>query len=309
MEFATAHEEATLLASRIYLDRKRAGNFIVSTMVKEVDIPRVKSRYEDAVDDFIKRFGGVDDDKIISFVVNARSAAVKINKEIESMRYDEDREMHLMRHFLMDNLSGYAKGVAPRYLFTKNTVAESNVEVSVAAKLAAYTRQLFYIGLMICLTGVQFLYVMVSGGAILGSKATPLWITMLAYCVLLDAFLMQFIIIFFRCVILRSTFVSEISSLAQILKTRSRVIMMRTFGNLRGATSYQQHMNPACRVARQHPHLPVSRLLLSVNDMDVPIASDESKKRYEAMGLQACIGASTTGWRPPRGCPMQRRTR
>jgi len=285
MEFSTPYEEASLLAGRIYNDRKRAKNFIVSTMVSEVDIPRIKSRYEDRVDDELSRYGSISDDKIIAMVVNARSSAVKINKEIEQMLHEEDREMHLMRHFFIDNLSGYSRGVAPRYLFNRATAAESNVEISVAAKLAAYTRQLFYIGLMAGLTFVQFLYVMVSGGAILGSKATPLWVTMLTYCVLLDAFFMQFAVIFFRCVLLRATFVDEISSLAYILRTRSRVIMMRTFGNLRDATTYQQHLNPACRVARQHPHLPISRLLLSISDVDVPISSEDSKKLYTSLGL------------------------
>ena len=54
--------------------------------------------------------------------------------------------------------------------------------------------------------------------------------------------------------------------------------MMRTFGNMREATSYQQHLNPACRVARQHPHLPISRLLLSVQDVDVPLESDLDRR-------------------------------
>ena len=285
MEFATPHEEASLLARRIYKDRKRANNFIVSTMVSNVDIPRVKSRYEDNIDDEVLRYGTMSDEKIIASVVHARMSSIKINKEIEQMRHEEDREMHLMRHFFIDNLSGYSRGVAPRYLFNRNTAAETNVESSVTNKLAEYSRQFFYIGLMVGVTGVQFLYVMVSGGAILGSKASPLWITMLAYCVLLDAVFMQFAIIFFKCVLLRATFVTEISWLAQILKNHTRVIMMRTFGNLRDAASYQQHLNPACRVARMHPHLPISRLLLSINDADVPIPSDDTKKRYEALSL------------------------
>ena len=58
----------------------------------------------------------------------------------------------------------------------------------------------------------------------------------------------------------------------------SRIIMMRTYGNMREATSYQQHLNPACRVARAHPHLPIARLLMSIQDVDVPLESDADRK-------------------------------
>ena len=64
------------------------------------------------------------------------------------------------------------------------------------------------------------------------------------------------------------------SYLCQVLKERTRIIMMRTFGNMREATSYQQHLNPACRVARSHAYPLISRLLPSIQDVDVPLESD-----------------------------------
>jgi hypothetical protein len=284
MEFATPHEEASLLAHRIMKDKKRSANFIVTKMVYEVDRPRVKSRFEDMVENELDRYGEMSDEKIITAITTARSRAIAINKEVENMIYDEDREAHLMKHFIMNNLSGYSKGVAVRYMFSRNTTAQSNEEKSTASLVAAYSKQFFYIALMLALTGAQFLYVMVSGGAILGTRASELWILMLAYCIVLDAFLMQFAITFFRCVILRNTFTAEVTWLTAQLKHKARIIMMRTFGNLRDATSYQQHLNPACRVARLHPHLPVSRLLLSISDRDVSISPEDGKAVYQSIG-------------------------
>jgi len=46
--------------------------------------------------------------------------------------------------------------------------------------------------------------------------------------------------------------------------------MMRTTGLMRDADALVQHFNPACRVARMYPQLPISRLLMSINDFDIP---------------------------------------
>jgi hypothetical protein len=54
------------------------------------------------------------------------------------------------------------------------------------------------------------------------------------------------------------------------LSKRSRFIMMRTAGQMRDAGALVQHFNSACRAARMFPALPVSRLLFSLNDSDVP---------------------------------------
>ena len=78
---------------------------------------------------------------------------------------------------------------------------------------------------------------------------------------------------------------AEISYLCQTLRERTRIIMMRTFGNMREATSYQQHLNPACRVARAHPHLPIARLLLSIQDVDVPLESDADRRAASRVPL------------------------
>ena len=110
MEYATPYEEASLLAQRVYDDVRRESNFIVSTMVKQVDTPRVKSRYEYRFHEEQNRRGRIDDETIVAAVTQARQRSAIINKEIDLMIYDHDKEAHLMRHFLIDNLSGYSRG-------------------------------------------------------------------------------------------------------------------------------------------------------------------------------------------------------
>lgn len=39
---------------------------------------------------------------------------------------------------------------------------------------------------------------------------------------------------------------------------------------MRNKNSLIQHFNPVCRLARDYPHLPIARLLMSLNDFDLP---------------------------------------
>ena len=41
-----------------------------------------------------------------------------------------------------------------------------------------------------------------------------------------------------------------------------------------------QHLNPACRAARSVPHLSLARLLILLNDFDVPKAKKSSMKLF-----------------------------
>ena len=226
MEFATVYDESSLLATAsVYDDVHRESNFIVSTMVKQVDIPRVKSQYEFYFHEEFKRRGKIDDKSIINRVTTARKNAAVINKEVDSMIYEHDREAHLMRHFLIDNLSGYSREVAPRYLFSKNNMPEMvEQEMSIAARAAATSRQFIFLALMLALAGFEFLFVVVVGGEVLGTKSFELWLNVLIYSIVIDAVIMQFAITYLRCVVLRNTFMAEISYLCQTLKERTLVL-------------------------------------------------------------------------------------
>eukprot|EP01034_Spumella_vulgaris_P022586 gene22586-28721_t len=66
------------------------------------------------------------------------------------------------------------------------------------------------------------------------------------------------------------------------LRTKAKLILMRSSGNLRQSNSLVQHLNPACRASRKCPELPVSRLLLSINDNDVvPLHPPEERDTLE----------------------------
>ena len=56
------------------------------------------------------------------------------------------------------------------------------------------------------------------------------------------------------------------------MSMKARLILGRTFGLMRDSNAMVQHFNPACRAARMYPALPIARLLMSVNDRDIPLS-------------------------------------
>jgi hypothetical protein len=54
-----------------------------------------------------------------------------------------------------------------------------------------------------------------------------------------------------------------------MMSKSSKLFLIRRCGLIKDAHAFVQHLNPACRVARLYPTLPISRLLISINDVDI----------------------------------------
>jgi hypothetical protein len=87
-----------------------------------------------------------------------------------------------------------------------------------------------------------------------------------------DIVLIQPAKIWINFVVISSSVSRHVRKLCERLSLRSRLMMMRTHGMMRDADCNMQHFNPACRAARRFPHLPIARLLLTLNDADLPKA-------------------------------------
>lgn len=61
----------------------------------------------------------------------------------------------------------------------------------------------------------------------------------------------------------------EVLGLHITVRTRMRLLLRRTRGQLRTLYSLTQFFNPACTAARSMPFLPVSRMLLSLGDFEL----------------------------------------
>jgi len=77
---------------------------------------------------------------------------------------------------------------------------------------------------------------------------------------------------------------SDVRSVHSLLRERAKYLTMRSRGLIKFSDSLIQHFNPACRAARAFPELPISRLLMSLNDYDLPIKYihiDNYRKGFE----------------------------
>ena len=67
-----------------------------------------------------------------------------------------------------------------------------------------------------------------------------------------------------------SIVMDKVNYLINQLKRNAKKSIYRKKGYLIGPSNVVQHLNPACRAARSVPHLSLARLLISLNDFDVP---------------------------------------
>ena len=77
-----------------------------------------------------------------------------------------------------------------------------------------------------------------------------------------------------------SIIMDKVNFLVNQLKRDVAKAMYRRRGYLMGPSNVVQHLNPACRAARSVPHLSLARLLISLNDFDVPKAKKGSSSLF-----------------------------
>ena len=108
-------------------------------------------------------------------------------------------------------------------------------------------------------------------GLQLGSRSTYVFLVGCILSNVLDIVFFQPLYIWFRFVFMYSFSRMYLASLLYILRHRAKAILSRTRGFMDNARCFVQRVNPGCRAARAFPSLPVSRLLLSLGDHDLPV--------------------------------------
>jgi len=78
--------------------------------------------------------------------------------------------------------------------------------------------------------------------------------------------------IFMFHIVVAAISAKRVRTIHGVLRERIKGVLQRSSGLMRGADDLVQHLNPACRAARKHPHLRMSRVLMSLNDFDIPIS-------------------------------------
>jgi hypothetical protein len=194
----------------------------------------------------------------------ARMRAERIKCRMNILGSDERKEIYLVRKFLVDNMIGIRRLVANRFFF-----GSFNDEFAYARKNITYLKVVaavfpLYLA-VICL--YIFLY-----GVTLGSRSTSLWMISIGISYLQDIALLETCSIYMVNVVLVSIVYKDLKLLSNRLRKRAKAILSRVHGQMSLKKCYLQHLNAACRAARYHAELGMSRLLMSLNDLDMPKA-------------------------------------
>ena len=100
---------------------------------------------------------------------------------------------------------------------------------------------------------------------------SQLWATLVLIAITQQAIIIKPLELYFMHVWLLGDAAKRARLLCHILYTRSSLIFHRTGGVMKRYDDFIHHFNPVCRAARMHAGLPVARLLLSLNEADVPV--------------------------------------
>jgi len=202
-------------------------------------------------------------DVILNKLLLVRGEADRIKNEMELMRHNEEQEEFLIKMFVLDNVQGYRNRIAFRYM-----LGEGRYESPEYAGLVKIRR--YVCGMLWVVFVVLMMVYVIEGNQFIGSRASALWVLNTVSALVLELVLRQPLCIWARWVGVNSFVAKDIRQIFTALSTRFVSIVQRKAGAMRDANNLVQHFNPACRAARQFPHLPVSRFLLAINDYDVP---------------------------------------
>ena len=202
-------------------------------------------------------------DKVLQLVERTRLESERIKNEVDLMKTDNEKESYIMQCFAINNLKGFRQRIAERYILGEGRFESPND----AAKLKLWRMMSFV--LLVVLWALLIFFVL-QFNLTIGSRASQLWIVVTLAALLEDVFLVQPLRIWFRYCVVNSTVSKDLRQIYDALSSRFVHIIQRRAGVMRDANSLVQHFNPDCRAARTYPHLPVSRLLLALNDYDVP---------------------------------------
>jgi len=184
-----------------------------------------------------------------------------LKKGMNELDSNKAREVFLLQHFIVSCLTGVKKKVAYRFFFSKFEAAGDS-DIKQYQRYASCIFLPIYF-LFVCLYVYLF-------GVRIGAKATGIWLNGSLLSISQDIAILSPFKIWMRGVVVAAIASSDVRTVHALLRERAKYITLRSRGLMRYSNSFIQHFNPACRAARAFPELAISRLLMSLNDHDLP---------------------------------------
>jgi hypothetical protein len=206
--------------------------------------------------------------KLIKRLESCRKQAEAIDDSLHEFSNDHDKNCYLIKMFLLYSVSKGSRRFAETYFFSKSEISEVAVDRynNKLGKLQQYLSVFIFAGY--CLFALVFVFVF---AVRIGPKATAIWLKGSSVSLVMEIVLLLPFKSWVNRILIASFSSRDIRINHGLLRERCSAIMKRSRGLIRATRSLVQHFNPACRAARKHPELAASRLLMSLNDHDLPV--------------------------------------
>ena len=217
-------------------------------------------------------------DTLLSRINTSRNHSKAIAGDMKQILFPRAQETYLLKQFLLKSLSGFKLRLAQKYFFSSENSMDADDRMRYPKIFATIILVIYLIG-CICYS----IYYCIN----FGKGTVYIWLITLGFLVAEDVFVLQPISIFFNYTLMSLLVTKEIEKVHRQLCARVRSLLRRKRGVLVNTSELIQHLNPACRAAREYPHLMVSRLLISMSDYDFPLQLKNKKKHQNEGALSA----------------------
>lgn len=201
-------------------------------------------------------------------IIQTRKYSNRIRQELEYIQNKEEQEALLIKYFVINVFTGYKREIVKKYFMGKHYIY-GGVRTYMRLFEQYLSLVLFPIFAILMLI---FIYIQ---SIHLGTRCTNIWLLVSLLTLLQDIFLLYPFIIWLLWIFIYNDVSIEVRQFYEQFAINSRIILRRTSSLMRESNALVQHLNPACRAARMFPALPISRLLLSISDKDMPVLSYE----------------------------------
>jgi hypothetical protein len=205
-------------------------------------------------------------------VQKARCRCDDICEQLKVIEDESEQDIFLLRRFIVDSLSSYQRNVAKNFLGVSRQDLDGDDDDDDDDEannkrsrwryfcFVALVAHFFFMCLYVFLFGVR-----------LGPAGVSIWLTGAGLTFMQATLILQPLNIFVYFVAISGMSAERVRTVHALIREKLTGVLRRTSNVMSGSNSLVQHLNPACRAARKFPHLRMSRVLMSLNDYDVPV--------------------------------------
>lgn len=229
---------------------------------------------------------------LVRQISRSRTRATELRALIRKVKRDDEKDIFMLRWFLVYHFWGYQHKVAEQILlhpqyqswrtqkeelqYYRKKGADEDLDLTPKHIIMLV---IYYMGAFICCLALND---KVDGASV------NLWLSVLVIVIWQDLFFVRPFPIWFKWIWVPSLVREEMRCVRRVMSIRALSLLKRSRDLMNNVNSLLQHFHPACRAARLTPSLPSCRLLMTLSDYDLPYDQwmiHEDPEKYDMMDL------------------------